>query len=65
MRKMKQGIVRSIRLEKSLDDLIIAIAEHEDRSFSQAVRRLLNDGMQNYIRNNPDFSISTAGTLSA
>ena len=65
MKKLKQEIVRNVRLDKALDDLLIAIAEREDRSISQVLCRLLNDGMQNYIRNNPDFSISTAGTLSA
>ena len=65
MRKMKQGIVRSTRLDKSLDDFVLAVAEHEDRSVSYVLRQLVREGAQNYIRNNPDFSISTAGTLSA
>ena len=63
MKKLRKEIVRNVRLDKPFDDLIIAIAEHEDRFVSQVLRRLLRDGAQNYIDKNPDFSISTKDSL--
>ena len=44
MKKLKQEIVRNVRLDKALDDLLIAIAEREDRSISQVLCRLVRAG---------------------
>ena len=51
---MKKEIYRNLRIDKPLDDFLKAVAEYEDRSISQVIRRLLLNSAKNYLKN-PDF----------
>lgn len=45
----------AIRVQKSIKDQLIAIAERETRSISQQVEHFVRLGIKEYLKANPDF----------
>lgn len=44
-----KSIIRSVRLAKDTDDMIMTIAKYEDRTISNTLARLILRGLVNYI----------------
>ncbi len=55
MRRLSQSVVRSIRISVHLDKIIQDIAQLEERTVSNIIQRFLNDGVDNYLKNRPEF----------
>lgn len=52
LEKEKRSILRSIRLNPSLDKKLGLIASYEDRTISQTIQRFLTQSVDNYYSNN-------------
>lgn len=55
MRRLSQSVVRSIRISVHLDKIIQDIAQLEERTVSNIIQRFLNDGVNNYLKDRPEF----------
>lgn len=51
-KNITKGVVRSVRLDKILDKLILLIADYEDRSLSNAIALLLTNAVNDYLDKN-------------
>ena len=54
---MTKTVVRNVRIDNSLDDKIIAIAEAEERSISNTIQRLLREATSRYLEAHPEINV--------
>ena len=54
---MKKTIVRNVRIDNSLDDKILAIAEAEERTISNTIQRLLRDAADRYLESHSEITV--------
>ena len=54
---MKKTIVRNVRIDSSLDDKILAIAEAEERTISNTIQRLLRDAADRYLEAHSEINV--------
>lgn len=54
---MKKTIVRNVRIDDSLDDKILAIAEAEERTISNTIQRLLRDAADRYLEAHSEINV--------
>jgi len=55
MRELKQSLVRSIRLSVELDKTLQDIARLENRTISNVIQRFLNNSVDRYLQERPEF----------